>query len=714
MVDTVIRNIPTQQDDDFTGTINLDTLFARDVTSSGSFDLRGVRTTSLGKLLMALPMPALVVNRAHQIAFANLSWGETRGDSEQLCGRPFSYVFSWADRAARAHAVLEKAFSSRTTQVSEDMLNVGKNQVWGRMHLRSLRMARERFVLVLVEDLTLEKKQILMTRQHEEGLRAARDSLERRVAERTAQLLKTNQQLKEEIESRRRAEEQVGQSEELYRTLVEDSSDGIFMLKGSSIAFANARLHEMLGIGPGGLARRTLWEFCRPQSHEYLRQWTDNSIKGVGAPSECHTALVREDGSEFDVEMNARLVQFRGKPCVRVCVRDITDRKRAEELLVRTERLNAVSDLAGGVAHNFNNLLQIVTFAAQLGMTHIESGNPLQAIQSLQDVLESCRIGAQTIKRLQEFACVRHGRSKLGGRAFDVTKVVAAAIEMTRPWWKTNPEKEGITITLRKDLHSPCAVKGKESEMFEVAVNLIKNAAEALPGGGNIWVRTFAQGDRVAMEVEDDGCGIREENLARVFEPFTTTKGGHGTGMGLASSLGIVKRHNGEISLQSREGKGTKVTVTLPLTSEHPGASPAETGAKPTPGLRILVVDDMDQAAEMLAEGISGLGHKAFAATSGPEAIDIFERNEIDIVICDLGMPHMNGWQVGSRVKAICAERGVSKTPFILLTGWGGQLGEEERMAQCGIDRVVEKPAFLKNLMDVVSDLVNEHEVASA
>jgi PAS domain S-box-containing protein len=714
MVDTLINNVQIRRDDDFTGTINLDALLARDVTSSGSFDLRGVGATSLGKLLMAMPTPALVVNREHLIAFANLCWTGARDDNEQLYGRPFSHIFSWSDRAASAHSLLEKAFSSRTTQVSEEMLNVGGNEVWGRMHLRSLRMARERFILVLVEDLTLEKKQLLMTRQLEEGLRAARDSLERRVAQRTAQLLKTNQQLKEEIESRKRAEEQVRQSEELYRTLVEDGSDGIFMLRGNRMVFANNRLHEMLGIGPDEPTVRSLWEFCRSGDGEDLRQWLEDSARGGDVPSECTASLVREDGSELDVEMNARLVKFRGKPCVRVCVRDITDRKRADELLVRSERLKAVGDLAGGVAHNFNNLLQIITFASQLGMSHIESGRPLQAVESLDNILEGCRLGAQTIKRLQEFACVRDGREELDGRVFDLTEAVATAVDMTRPWWKTNPEKEGITISLHKELHSPCPVKGRENEIFEVAVNLVKNAAEALPTGGNIWVRTFVRDDRVVMEVEDDGCGIGEEKLAGVFEPFTTTKGGHGTGMGLASSFGIVKRHKGEISLQSREWEGTRITVTLPLTSEHPNAVPVKTGYEPAPGLRILVVDDMDQAARMLAEGLEGLGHRAYTATSGREAIKIFEKNPVDVVICDLGMPHMNGLQVASRVTEICAERGVSKTPFVLLTGWGGRLGDEERLAKCGIDRVVEKPAFLKDLLEVVCDLVNERNATDA
>jgi len=208
------------------------------------------------------------------------------------------------------------------------------------------------------------------------------------------------------------------------------------------------------------------------------------------------------------------------------------------------------------------------------------------------------------------------------------------------------------------------------------------------------------------LRVTDNGVGIPRQFLGKVFEPFWTTKGYQGTGMGLASSLGIVSRYRGQIFLDSNEGQGTTVTVKLPLGKPVGHAEAVRTSCEHRPRLRILAIDDAEPVINMLQEGLEEFGHEVAVATSGPQALELFVGRSFDLVICDLAMPAMSGWQVARAIKKICEEKSELKIPFILLTGWGGQLGEERKIAECGVDAVVEKPVDIPGLLSVMEDVV--------
>jgi signal transduction histidine kinase/ActR/RegA family two-component response regulator len=457
------------------------------------------------------------------------------------------------------------------------MFDIDGSIIWGRAHLRSVRVGNGRSLLLLVEDLTLEKKQLLMNQRH-------REELAMRVQERTAELMRINERLEQEM------------------------------------------------------------------GH----------------------------------------------------------RARAEEELRKSERSKAIAEMAGGVAHNFNNLLQILMHGAQMALVHMESGNPTRARAKIKRLIESCKQGAETIRRLQAFAQVRTPDAVKEGKVFDLSETVEKALDMHGPWLIADAEKEGIKIAFQKQLQPNSFVEGHEGELLEVVVNLIKNAAEALTQGGEIRVSTFVNHGKVFLQVRDNGIGIPRENLGKVFQPFWTTKGYHGTGMGLASSLGIVKRHQGQIVLDSREQLGTTVTVTMPFTGQPETDLSSLITCALDRKLSILIIDDESEALTLLEEGFTELGHEVFAARSGQEGIEIFRKNRVDLVISDLAMPGMNGWQVGRAIKEICEQKGIPKAPLILLTGWGGQLDEKEKIEASGIDRVAEKPVSLKELLRLVQEIVGE------
>ena len=243
---------------------------------------------------------------------------------------------------------------------------------------------------------------------------------------------------------------------------------------------------------------------------------------------------MRPDGTVGYVETTAVPTRYEGEPAVLYVGQDLTARKRAEESLLRAERLKAVGELASGVAHNFNNLLQVIMTGAQLASLQMEKLG--EAREKLDQILETSRLGAETVQRLQEFAQVRQENANTGRERRSWTSPMwpKRAIEMSEPWWKTSPEKEGIKIALHTSLEPDCLVKGREGELFEVVLNLVKNASEALPHGGQIEIVTRIEDDHVVLKVRDTGVGIAQESFGKIFEPFLDEQrfSGHRNGPG--------------------------------------------------------------------------------------------------------------------------------------------------------------------------------------
>ncbi|MGO9567077.1 MAG: PAS domain S-box protein [Desulfomonilaceae bacterium] len=479
-----------------------------------------------------------------------------------------------------------------------------------------------------------------------------------------------------------------------------------------NITFCNDFLLEITGWQREEVLGRNWFEVFVPvNDRDKRRQWYQSpACEGIQYSGERN--LLTKSGELSCIRWNTTIFlrdPFQNAIGLASIGEDVTDRKRTNELVLRTERIKAVGDMAGAVAHNFNNLLQIVMGGGQVALKHLESGNIAQMRHEIEQIVRACDLGAETIKRLQDFSKVRIETTASDYAVFDLSHTLKQVVEMTRPWWKFNPEKDGVTVSLITDLAEGCLVSGKESELFEVGVNLMKNATEACPKGGKINLRVFADKDHVIFQVQDDGVGIDEANLGKVFQPFWTTKGFQGTGMGLSSSYGIVARHGGNISAESIEGRGTTFTVTLPKAQSQTDVPTQTVSRIPDVNLRILVVDDVDTLLKTIEDGLALYGQQVFTATSGKEALAIFNEKRVDLVICDLGMEGMNGWEVSRAIKEICFQKRIPKPPFILLTGWGGLLSEQSA-AQYGVDKVLSKPLSIFTLLEVVQEVVDENE----
>ena len=535
------------------------------------------------------------------------------------------------------------------------------------------------------------------------------ERVESELVESDTKLRMTVDRLQEALTEQKSAEERLRKSEERFRLAAKSLSDVIYEWDlGSSVKWFG-KIDGLLGYAPGGFPHTLeAWiDILHPEDRDRVWKEVEKQLRDDTTYDIEYRVQHKEGGWRDWVARGAAVKDASGKPLRWIgAVTDITDRKRIEELALQSAQLKSIADLSSGVAHHFNNLLQIVIGNTSLSLADLESGDLSEIKTNLEEMLAAATLGAGTVKRLQTFANMRADVTEGEGAIFDISVTARDAAEVSKPLWKTDSEKKGIKIDLQFDLEDGCLVKGQENEMFEVLVNLIRNAAEAIPQGGDIEVKSFNEADEVVITVRDTGTGIAEEDLSKVFQPFWSSKGvGIGKGMGLAVTHGLVKRHGGTISAQSKVGKGTTFTIRLPLA--HEPVTKTEQSSMSTSGdrLTILVIDDDVNIAALLERICAKAGHTVFRTVTGEEGIAVFHKETVDLVISDLGMPGMNGWDVGKSIRSICQEKGVSKPPFILLTGYGGQELEKDKITESGVDAVVAKPIDRDTVISTVQEI---------
>ncbi|HVY93984.1 MAG TPA: ATP-binding protein [Bryobacteraceae bacterium] len=385
------------------------------------------------------------------------------------------------------------------------------------------------------------------------------------------------------------------------------------------------------------------------------------------------------------------------------------DLRQTQLAVMQQERLRALGQMAGGIAHDINNALSPMALYTE---SLLEREPALSA--RTRDYLETARTAIQdithTVSRMREFSRQREPQWVL--MPLDLNKVIPHVLDLTRARWSDMPLQRGITVHVRTDLTQDLpTVAGIESEIREALTNLIFNAVDAMPEGGTLTVRTSvapgagsAAGKTVVLEVEDTGIGMDEETGRRCQEPFFTTKGERGTGLGLPMVYATAQRHNAELEIRSERGKGTATILRFPIPAAIPASAPESGYRQPMPPrLRILIIDDDPLVVKCLRDTLETDGHTVHSANGGKEGIEAFEageesRQRFAAVITDLGMPYD-----GRRVAAAVKERSPN-TPVVLLTGWGQRLVEDGGMPPF-VDRVLSKPPKLHQLREALAEL---------
>ncbi len=379
------------------------------------------------------------------------------------------------------------------------------------------------------------------------------------------------------------------------------------------------------------------------------------------------------------------------------------DLRHTQQQVMQQERLRALGQMASGIAHDINNAISPVALYTQ-ALLERESNLSERGRGQLEIIQRAVDDIAQTVARMGEFYRAREAQYLLVPA--DINKLVRQAVDLTRARWSDIAQRRGAAVDVQfafgADLPPIAAV---ESQIRDALVNLIFNAVDAMPDGGTLTFRTSLHsgdaGPQVVLEVIDTGVGMDEETRRRCLDPFFTTKGERGTGLGLAMVYGIAQRHGASLEIKSERGKGTIIRLTFHVSHGTPVVG-AEPNGVHLPPQRILVIDDDPMLLKSLRDSLEAEGHAVTTASSGQEGIHAFVESHASgdpfpVVITDLGMPHVDGRKVAATIKA-----SVPSTVVLLLTGWGRRLVADNDVP-AGVDEVLSKPPRLAELRAAIA-----------
>ncbi|MBI2302325.1 MAG: PAS domain S-box protein [Armatimonadetes bacterium] len=550
---------------------------------------------------------------------------------------------------------------------------------------------------------------------------------ERGWAAEDVELLATAIQILQAYLSRQRSEEALARSERQFRTLIESQGEGCSLIDlGERFVFANPAAHAIFGMPPGELPGWSLLEFCDPEALDTIEEQVERRRSGETSR---YTLRIRRPDGERRVILATVSPHYNEHGALDGAFgvyADITDLKEAQDALeereralraanarleealrelestqqqvIQQERLSALGTLASGIAHDFNNALAPIVGFAELLLIKSRAGSPLPDLEESLEIIRTAALdGAAVVRRLREFYRTHDEAEALS--PIDVESLVRSAVALTQPRWKDEAQAAGKTIQLALDLQPMPRVYGVETDLREALVNLVINAADALCGdrrpghASTIGLSTEVADGHLLITVSDTGPGMTAAMQRRCLEPFFTTKGERGTGLGLAMVYGIVRRHGGEVRIQSAPGVGTAVSLVLPLTRPEPADQPvAQPSRALARTLRVLVAEDDPAVRRLLAAYLTADGHHVDLAANGRDAVERFDPAVHDALLTDQAMPEMNGADLVKLLKAQRPDLGV-----IMQTGFGDQMRTAGTLPE-GVDVLLAKPITLTDL----------------
>ena len=489
-----------------------------------------------------------------------------------------------------------------------------------------------------------------------------------------------------------------------YKELFQNVIDPVFICHSQgNFLEVNDVACERLKYTHKELLKLTFRDIVRPSQYSVLTSMGKKIRSGEAVQFELETLTRTREVIPF--EFHSRLIEFQRKPAILSVARDLSARKRMEETLIRTERLSAVGEMAAGVAHNFNNLLQMILGAGETALAKLGTGEIRKSRDVMLTLIEACHRGADIVRRIKDFTLAKSGEIE-EAKVFDLGELVSEAVQLTKPLWAnpTNPQK--YTLNFIRPIGA--LVKGNPSELYEVLVNVIKNALEAMPEGGSLAIVPTARNGMIHLAITDSGLGIAEENLQRIFQPFFTTKGLKSSGLGLSSSYGIIKKHQGEMTVKSAAGKGTTYTIMLPqaeslsITESRPQPARRDLSAAK---IKFLIIDDEKNILKMMELYFEDSPIELTTANTAQKGLQAIRDDHYDVVLCDYSMDQMNGLQVCKAAKEHVRQASRPKITCLLYTGLNQRL-EPAELARCGVDGVVRKPIPCAELQRIIQEAV--------
>ena len=513
-----------------------------------------------------------------------------------------------------------------------------------------------------------------------------------------------------DVTDRKRYEEQLRDSDEKTRLLVEQSPVGIAIFQDGKYRYANPELVKIFDCeSDDQILGEPIIRFVAPGHQRLFLERCKRHIEGKSGRRSYQVEGIRRNGALLDLVLWPRKIDYGGQPAILAFVMDVTETKNLRNQLVRAQKMEAIGTLAGGIAHDFNNLLQVIVGYSELMM--MNPALPDQFSRGIKSINKVAVNGAELVRRLLTFA--RKTESSVA------PLILNDKIKHSRELLdRTLPKMIQIELKLSKD---PTLINADASQIEQIIINLAVNAGHAMPEGGSLVIETktvnleraycldhieATPGPYVLLSVSDTGTGIDKKTLERIFEPFFTTKGpGIGTGLGLSMVYGIVKQHGGHITCYSEPGAGTTLKIYFPaIDSEVKSEKPMDLVVPKRGTETILLVDDNESVRDLGEEMLLEYGYRVITASNGREALQIYssERENISLVILDLFMPEMGGKEC---LRALL--RMDPKVRVLLVSGFT-QNGEIGDVLDSGAKGFVGKPFETAKLLEKIRKIIDE------
>lgn len=485
----------------------------------------------------------------------------------------------------------------------------------------------------------------------------------------------------------------------LLTNILESARESIYAVDTEgNFKWCNTATLKGLGFQRSNFIGRPLLSMVYEGDRDLVREKLNAALQGV--PQTYEMRFFSHDGQlRYARVDNSPLVVEGRTTGVLGIARDITEQKEERERAARADKLRALGQLASGVAHDFNNSLAAILGRAQLLRRQIDDPALVRNLDIIQTAAEDA---AATVRRIQTFA------RKSAVKEFelvDVASLLNDAVEITRTRWQNEARIRGLDYEVKLNAEKEQFTYGSASELREVFVNLIVNAVDAMPRGGRLLITCRRLDGRLQLQFSDNGMGMPPDVQQKIFEPFFSTKGAHGTGLGLSVSYSIIERHSGSISVVSEPGHGTDFTIDLPAIACKTSSEESTAIAGEARSLKILVVDDEQPVRETLAEMLVAVKHRVELAGSGQEAVEKMRTGDFDFVFTDLAMPEMDGWETARLIR-----KDWPNVRIVLVTGYGPTTtppsGEEDL-----VDAIIGKPFDFAQVGSTLKALTRDREL---
>ena len=510
-----------------------------------------------------------------------------------------------------------------------------------------------------------------------------------------------------EIAVRRHTEELLRRSEENYRQLIEAAQDAIICIDEKGIIFLwNESAEKIFGYSKYEIIGQPLTTIV-PEKYQTAYQEGFNlfstSDKNTISDKPVEVSGITKAGVIIPTELSVSSYKAENEQLALIgIVRDLTERKRIEDILLRSEKLKSMGMITSGIAHEFNNILAIVKgFATQIKK---KCGNDEKLEKRVDTIIKATNDGVEIVRRMREYTNLELDNANFVPT--DMRLLIKQSIGFTMPRWQNIANANGIHYKIDTDGFSKeLCIMCNQSELREVLVNIINNALDAMPGGGSLSFHTWAEEKTLFVTISDTGMGMGKTVQRNVFDPFFTTKIGVGTGLGMSTAYGIVVRHGGEIEVESEEGKGSRFTIRLPLSNEiaKPEATFEQEQELKAEGLRMLIVDDEQEICDLLSEYFLEDGHNVKSVNTGDMAIKLLETESFDLVLSDLVMPEVTGYDIIETIGTL------EKKPKVgIITGWEDAY-KTEKGETLKADFIVRKPINFSELTRCINNVLSKY-----